>query len=447
MTRRILLGFLGVLSVVIVAVVVPLGLVVTAQQTNDFGAAVDDADRAIAAVAEEHLDDNAPLQGLHTVISRFAAGGDRIVVLNARGDVIARGGGAIPAPVQSAALHNVPLPRLTDAVVAVSPIGDADRHLGLVVLVRDAEPLDHRHAVLWASLAAAGAATVVLGGVVGWSLGRWIGRPLGSLVGAARSIGEGRSAARAATDTGPAQVREVGSAFNDMADRVTALLDVQRGMTADVSHQLRTPLAALRLRLELLAGDLEPGHADEVAAMVRETNRLARLVDGLLAVARAEAVAPAPAAIDLAALAVARVDAWQPVAAEQDIRISVDAQEALAWATPGGPEQILDNLLDNAIGALPSSGLITVCTRSTPQAAIMTIADDGPGMSAEQRSRATDRFVTGRSDRGRTGLGLSIVHRLAGADGAAVVLDETPGGGLTVTVTFPATRSAKSPGR
>lgn len=437
MTRRILLGFLGVLVVVIVAVVVPLGLVVSSQQTSDFRAGAQDADRAVAAVAEEHLDDNAPLSGLQTLVGRFVARGDRIAVLGADGQVIAQGGQPIPASVGAAALAGRSLPGIHDALVTQTSIGDADRHLGVAVLVRDADPLNHRHAVLWTTLLLAGVATLVVGAVVGWSLGRWITRPLVSLVHAAHSVGLGDTTARADDTHGPPQVREVGSSFNEMADRVTALLDAQRAMTAEVSHQLRTPLASLRLRLELLAGELDPAQAEDVTAIVDETNRLARLADGLLAVARAEASPSTPEPIDLAALAEGRVEAWQPVAADRDVVLELRAGAGTALVTPGHAEQVLDNLLDNAIEATPAGGRIVVATQLTEAGVSLTVADDGPGMTAERRAHALDQFVTSRGGEGGTGLGLAIVNRLVTVDHGRIELTETAGGGLTARVTLP----------
>jgi signal transduction histidine kinase len=436
-TRRILGGFLGVLAIVIVAVVVPLGVIVTGQQVDDFRSGAHNAGQAIGAVAEEHLDDQAPLAGLTTVLSRFAAGGDRVVVLDATGHVFARTKRAVPAAVLSAAKAGRQLPSVPDAVTVSAPVGDRGRLLGVAVLVRGTEPLDHRQAVLWATLATAAGATLVVGALVGISLSRWIGRPLTALAGAAHGIGAGDLAVRADQRAGPPQVRELAGAFNEMADRVATLLEVQRGMTAEVSHQLRTPLAALRLRLELLASEVDTTSADDVLAMVDEANRLSRLVDGLLAVARAEAIRPAPAPIDVRELAEARLDAWLPVAGERGIELRLDAQDAVAAATPGHVEQILDNLLDNALEAVPEGGQVIVAVRTATDGVRLSVADDGPGMTAERRAHALDRFVTDRAGRGGTGLGLAVVRRLVAADHGSAELSETPGGGLTVEITLP----------
>ncbi|HZC69546.1 MAG TPA: HAMP domain-containing sensor histidine kinase [Jatrophihabitans sp.] len=437
MTRRILAGFLGVLVLVIVAVVVPLGFIVTRQQSNDFKAEARSAVHAVSAVAEEHIDDKTPLTGLETVVARFAARGDRVVVLDRDGRLVVRGGTPVAASVTAAAAAARPLPDTPDAVTETAPIGDADRRLGTTVLVRDAEPLHHRQALVWLTLLAAGAGTLAIGGLVGWSLSRWIGRPLVSLTDAAHGIGGGDQAARADLRTGPPQVRDVATAFNDMADRVAELLEAQRGMTADVSHQLRTPLAALRLRLELLAADLDANQAEEVASMIDETNRLARLVDGLLAVARAETRPPAPAPSDVAELTAGRVGAWRPIAAERGVELCLRAQPAVASVTPGHAEQILDNLLANAIDALVVGGRIDVEVAPSERGVVVTVADNGPGMPAERRARALDRFVTDRAGEGGSGLGLAIVSRLVSADHGSAALSETPGGGLTVAITFP----------
>lgn len=437
MTRRILGGFLGVLTIVILAVVVPLGLMVTGQQADDFRSSAHNAASAISAVAEEHLDHNAARAGLRTVLARFTAGGDRVVVLDSAGRVVAHSGGIVPAAVRSAVRAGRPLPPVPDAVTVSAPVGDADRRLGVAVLVRSSDPLDHRQAVLWATLATAVGTTLLVGALVGFSLSRWIGRPLSSLAAAAHSIGGGELTPRADERAGPPQVREVAGAFNEMADRVATLLEVQRGMTAEVSHQLRTPLAALRLRLELLASEVDSDSADDVLAMVDEANRLSRLVDGLLAVSRAEATQPAPEPINVRELAEARLEAWLPVAGERGVRLLLDARDAAAAATPGHLEQILDNLLDNALEAVPEGGQVRVAVRTAASGVTLSVADNGPGMTPQRRAHALDRFVTDRAGRGGTGLGLAVVQRLVSADHGSAALSETPGGGLTVDITLP----------
>ena len=437
MTGRILAGFLGVLVVVIVAVVVPLGLIVTTQQASDFRAGARSAARAIAAVAEEHLDDTAPVTGLDAAVARSVSDGDSVAVVDSTGHVVALGGATVPPQVIAAARAGRPLPAADDAVVAGAPVGDAKRVFGRVVLLRDRQPLDHRQTVLWTTLLGAAAVTLVAGGLVGWSLSRWIAKPLTALSAAAGAIGRGDVSARADEATGPPRVREVAGAFNEMAARVTSLLEAQRGMNADVSHQLRTPLTALRLRLELLASEVADPFAEEAAAMIEETNRLSRLVDGLLAVARAEAAPPAPEPADVAELAAARVDAWQPLAAERGVDLTLDASSAVAAVTPGHVEQILDNLLDNAIEAVPRGQRISVEVRPSAEGVALCVADSGPGMPPEQRARALDRYTTDRAGEGGTGLGLAIVTRLVTADHGHVALEETAGGGLTVHIELP----------
>jgi signal transduction histidine kinase len=229
-----------------------------------------------------------------------------------------------------------------------------------------------------------------------------------------------------------------------------------------VSHQLRTPLAALRLRLDLLAADTaqsDPATGHELAGALEELARLSRLVDGLLAVARAENVVPVPVTMDVADAASERVAAWHPVADDRDIVLEARTQEsreggrvgsggargpALAWIGEGHLEQVLDNLIANALEALSAGHQIMVTTKATTAGARITVSDNGPGMNAEDRERAFLRFST--SNPNGTGLGLAIVHRLVTSNGGTASLAETPGGGLTVTLDFPGVPALSSSG-
>jgi signal transduction histidine kinase len=226
-----------------------------------------------------------------------------------------------------------------------------------------------------------------------------VGRPLRRLDAAAVRLGEGSLSERAPAHDGPAEVQQLAATFNQMAGRLESLLASQRNVLADVSHQLRTPLAALRLRLELMrqdAGGASEGAAGEpesdLDGLLAEVNRLSQLVDGLLAVARAENTTPAPEVIDVAAVTAGRVQAWLPVAEEAHIGLTLAPVAAWALATAGHLEQILDNLLSNAIEATPAGGSITVTMARLPESVRIVVADTGPGMSEAAREQALRRF-------------------------------------------------------
>jgi signal transduction histidine kinase len=242
-------------------------------------------------------------------------------------------------------------------------------------------------------------------------------------------------------------MRDVATALNAMAARLDALVQGSRAVVADVSHQLRTPLAAMRLRLELVADELTARRGEEhedLAVALSELERLSRLVDGLLAVARAETAETRPAIIDVARLLSERQQAWQPVADERGSEIVVHSPAGLrVSATPGHLEQVLDNLLDNALNAVASSGHVTVSATAAADRICIRVEDDGPGMTQPQQQQAFHRFLSSRTDGGGTGLGLAIVHRLVTADGGDVRLTSGPDSGTAVTIDLPAARAGR----
>jgi signal transduction histidine kinase len=436
-TGRIIAGFLGVLAVVLAGVVIPLGIIVTTQQREDFIDQIGRAARTIAAVGEEHLDDHAPATGLQVVLDRFAADGYSAVVLDAGGRSVAHAGTAIPVAAIRALETRVSL-ALDDSIAGAASIGDGKRQLGRVVVVRDSGSLEQRNRALWLNLTVAALATLTLGALVALLISRWITRPLRNLAGAAHLVGRSELLVRADARTGPAQVREVAGAFNTMADRVAKLLTMQQEMTAEVSHQLRTPLAALRLRMELHRDELPDGQAaTDITAMIDETSRLARLLDGLLAVARAEATSASPVPTDPGRIAADRVAAWQPIAADKQVGLLIDSAPTVVATTSGYLEQVLDNLLDNAIEASPPGGTVTITIRAAEARVVLTVSDAGQGMSPEQRAEALRRWTTDRVGDGGVGLGLAIVKRLVEADHGTLDLDVSPAGGLQVRVEFP----------
>jgi two-component system, OmpR family, sensor kinase len=210
---------------------------------------------------------------------------------------------------------------------------------------------------------------------------------------------------------------------------------------ADASHQLRSPLTALRLRIENLQHDADAATADELESALGEVDRLARLVNGLLALARAERRAHERAPQDVGALVRERADAWRAAAAERGVDLEADAPAGLAAAlAPGSLEQVLDNLVANALAVAPAGSSVTLAAARADGSVVMSVTDQGPGMAPEDRANAFDRFWRGREDRPGSGLGLAIVKSLVEADDGTVRLEEPPGGGLRAVVALPAER-------
>lgn len=275
---------------------------------------------------------------------------------------------------------------------------------------------------------------------------------------AANLLGSGDLTARAPTGGGPPEVHQLADTFNDMAGRLQALVGSHRALVADVSHQLRTPLAAMRLRLELLHDDVDDEAAAELTGALSEIGRLSRLVDGLLAIARAENASPCLTDVDVTQLVTERVEVWSALAAERQITLGVTAPSpAVAASTPGHLEQVLDNLLANALDATPPGGRITVSVQRQHDRIRLEVNDTGPGMTDTQRTQAFRRFWSNAPNRapadhnGSSGLGLAIVHRLITVDGGHITLGRAPGGGLAAHVDLHAARShrlsqARAPG-
>jgi signal transduction histidine kinase len=257
--------------------------------------------------------------------------------------------------------------------------------------------------------------------MVGLRLAQAVVRPMRALERVAASVGSGDFAARAEEGAGPAEMRSLARVFNATVGSLARLLQSQGEFVADASHELRTPLTALRLRLE--NGDVDGALA--------ETIRLSGLVDGLLALARADAQPASHELVNLERVARERVDAWLAAAAERGVTLDlVHEGEAPARASESRVSQVLDNLLANALAVAPAGSVVTVSARP----AELRVRDAGPGMSAEQRARAFDRFWRAGSGPGGSGLGLAIVKRLVEADGGTVELAEAPGGGLEAVV-------------
>ena len=317
------------------------------------------------------------------------------------------------------------------------PIVHGNTLLGAVRVTYPTSYVDARIERGWWALVGIGAIVLLVVFLVSLRLACQVTVPIERLATAAARVGAGELDARARVEHGAPELRDLADRFNTTAARLERLVRSQRDFVADASHQLRTPLAALRLRLENLESEVraDSDASADVAGCLTEVGRLSRLVDGLLMLARTERVAASPEPIDVEAVVRGRVDAWSAFAEEAGVQFTVKITEGLAArATPGHLEQVLDNLVANAIDVSPQPGEIRIDGRRRRGSVEIVVEDDGPGLSAEQRERAFDRFWRASGDGGGVGLGLAIVHGLVASDDGSVRLEAGRGGGLRVVV-------------
>jgi signal transduction histidine kinase len=466
-TRRIALALVLLTAAVLIAAVVPLALGAIAHERDAFVQDTASTARSIALLARGPLqtnghEDHTDFAALSEAMRDAERNSDEVLVLDKAGAPVPRLSHGSPPYhiyhklVDETANQQSPTTELTkNAVYAVATVDGSGKlagvQIGTVVLERPTGPLNQNIANLWLYLIVLAGAALAGAVLIAIYLARWVSRPLARLDTAAGKIADGDLTVRARTGYGPPELRRMAATFNMMAGRLEALVHGHRAMLADASHQLRTPLTALRLRLDLLATDASPATAAELAGAQEEIARLSRLVDGLLATARAEAMTEQLETIDVIEAVAERVAAWQPVADGHNVKLVVEEIAGSGSAGAGGRpmvalgaghlEQILDNLIDNAIDALtepdagPVGGTIRISATATDTGTLLTVSDDGPGMTAQERSRAFLRYTTGSQN--GTGLGLAIVHRLVTANGGTIRLADTPGGGLTVEIELP----------
>jgi signal transduction histidine kinase len=241
---------------------------------------------------------------------------------------------------------------------------------------------------------------------------------------------------------GAPEIRQLERTFDAMVERLQSLLDSQRSFASDASHQLRTPLTALRLRLENASEQVDDPQAmaEAIDAASFEVSRLQMLIDGLLALARIEGSTPTLQPTNIGELIAQRIDMWQPLADEKGIRLTRLGQADVAvLATEASLDQMLDAYIENAIDFSPLDSVIVISVNISGDMVSIHVIDQGPGMKATERERAFDRFWRGRADGSGTGLGLAIVRRLADSINAHANLNASnpDGTGIDASITIP----------
>ncbi|NJQ01935.1 sensor histidine kinase [Streptomyces zingiberis] len=326
-----------------------------------------------------------------------------------------------------------------DRLAIASPVVHEGDVVAVVVTDSPTGQMRSRIVRAWLPVVAGEALAMLVAVGAAIRLTGWVLRPVRVLDTATHDIATGRLQSRVATAGGPPELRRLAGSFNEMADHVEEVLRQQRAFVADASHQLRNPLSALLLRIELLALDLPDGH-EEIASVRTEGKRLARVLDDLLGLALAEHADPDLRLTDIAALVTERVESWRAVADRAEVALAYEGPAgASGWADPIALSSALDAVVDNALKFTPAGGSVTVAAEAAGEAVRITVTDTGPGLTGEELARIGDRFW--RSGRHQnvsgSGLGLSITRALLAAGGATLGFAPGEPAGLRVTITVP----------
>ncbi|MGI5196125.1 HAMP domain-containing sensor histidine kinase [Streptomyces sp. CA-288835] len=330
---------------------------------------------------------------------------------------------------------------------AVDPGADEAKGpvVGAVRIEYSTEDLTGRLWSIWGFRAILAVLVLAVAAVIGAVVARRLTRPLRQLNDMASKFSDGDLTARSPV-TGPQETQTLARTLNQGAERLDTLMSAQRIFVADASHQLRTPLTALRLSLDNIADGVDDEFVKEdVEQATAEVVRMSRLVNDLLVLARAEAKVTAAEPLPLSDVLEERLAVWRPAADERGVSIALRGSadgRLLVLASPGHLDQVLDNVLSNALEVSPDGATITVHAESKGDQVVLKVMDQGPGMSEAEKSRAFDRFWRGQGLTGRSGsgLGLAVVRQLVTDDGGTVALEDAPGRGLCVAISLRASQ-------
>ena len=283
-------------------------------------------------------------------------------------------------------------------------------------------------------------------------LSRWLTAPLSSLERATVAFASGDHSVRA-KPTGPRETQALAEGFNAMADEVEAVVSELRSeerrttqFVSDVSHELRTPLTAIRGAAEtLLDGDVPPADEERfLASIVAEAGRLSRLANDLLTLQRIEgATGELPLrVVDLRTAAENVVTALAPLIEDRGVELSISGEAPHVLGDLDRLQQVIANLVDNASRHVGPGGHVRVGLSAEDRWAVLTVADDGPGIPPEDLPHLFDRFYRSQPSRDRStggaGLGLAIVRAIVDAHDGRIDAENLPGGGSQFRVRLPA---------
>jgi signal transduction histidine kinase len=459
MLRRMLVVYASLLLLVLAALEIPLAVAVAARDTQTlFIDQLNDTAR-FASLAEPALR-SGETATLHAELTRYdslygiaAAIVDqdgRVVVSSRPG--LSLGGAARPRlraalSGERSGIEEVVWPWRRAPIIVAEPVGRGGEVVATAVTISPTGAVRARITTRWTELAAAGLAALLGFGLAAIPLTRWVLRPVRELDEVTGELSAGLWQARVPVTTGPTELRRLGEHFNTMAAAMSRVLEQQKSFVSYAGHQLRNPLAALRLRVENLAPHLPPAGEPDLALAIDEATRLGRILDGILALVRAEGGNYRICVVDCGRVARERVTAWRRNSSGVRLRCR-GATHAAALAVQGGVGQILDALIDNAVKfAGPDATVTVIVSRphrppDAPDEPVVRIdiVDNGPGLPETDLAVATQRFWRSPAHQNvdGTGLGLAIASALAEASGGVLLLMPARPHGVHARVVLPA---------
>jgi len=327
-----------------------------------------------------------------------------------------------------------------DLLYTAVPVTNQGRVVGAVRVTQDVSAVGRRIRRSILVLVAIGGFALLIGLAIAWFLASSLSRPLRDLAQTAHRVEEGDLEARAAV-SGPKESREVALAFNDMTERLERVLAAQREFVANASHQLRTPLTGLRLRLEAARAGATPDIDADLAAAETELERLSRLLTGMLTLAREGGEAGPGRPVSLPDAARRAQERWQPRAETRDQQLVLAGNgDAVAEASDEDIAIVLDNLIENALHYSPDASTVTVDWGQADGAAWIAVLDEGPGLATGEETALFERFArgnAGRDEAGGTGLGLAIVQTLANRWRGRASIENRAEGGMRAELRLP----------
>ncbi|RVX42646.1 signal transduction histidine kinase [Nonomuraea polychroma] len=443
MNRQLVVSYVLLVAVALAAFTIPVAFTLTDQLRGDTEESVR---REATTMALLLANDDAPSR---QALARMAEAYQletpgRVEVISARREAVP------PLPLPRAAgdadftraLEGGSSVRWGPSLLVTVPARAADRRIaGAVRISYPTGELNGRLWQIWGFRAVLAVGVVGVAAALGALAARRLTRPLRELREMASRFSDGDLTARSPV-TGPPETQTLARTLNSGAERLETLIAAQRIFVADASHQLRTPLTALRLSLDNIADGVEDEYVrEDVEQATAEVVRMSRLVSGLLVLARAEVEVAAAEPLPLAEIVEERLAVWRVAGEERGIRFTAAGaldSRPLVMASSGHLDQVLDNVLSNALEVSPDGGTITVLVEPQGDVVVLDVLDEGPGMPPAEKARAFDRFWRGRGLTGRSGsgLGLAIVKQLVTDDGGSVALRDAPGGGLCVRITL-----------